>query len=415
MENKVKINVATHSLKVLDSRNKQTAIRTELNDLGNRIFASHLLKTKVFASPFNAALIRDARAEAVQVNEGNIQFEKHIPRIEDGKLKQLLIPFQNDYLSITPSPNLHVIESLNKYRMAIHSYHKQCLQPVGAAITNHGDPLISFRGYLNLVRNWIPKYHPEKTKFNKPVILIQARCENMNVSSSYVSTGLPQLTAIGGFIHTIERALNIKLPFGFGIQFFKDVGTVKKGVAVGRDSNSKSNAHKNVLFCDEITANTEIAFVLGACDSILLQQVKDFSKTMNRFSGGCLFDIRVSMTDEVDGYFWYEADSDPTPLDQVKISDEVDYKHNLKPEFLDDYINWENENPAFSGFLKCTSLNYKLIQAGYALLNEPTVDPMARSESKLHAWAEPVFTLIQLTNSPSFFTLNQKDNLFIWE
>lgn len=417
MENKA-INIGTHSVKALDSRQKQCAIRTELNDLGQNVFASHLLKKKYFAVPRNAANLTIARQEAAQANEGNdtVETTDYIPKIEDGRIKQLLLPYLQDYLSITPVPSLHVMDNLNKYSLAIGSYHKQCVQPVGAATANHGDPICAYRGYLKLIRNWIPKYQKlAVAEFESPVILITARCENMNISSSYVSVGLPPLTAIGGFIHTIERRIGKSLPFGFGIQNFgRSVTSVKRGSSTIKGIPSVVKPEKIALFTDEITTNAEVAFILKSDDPETLNAVQKMSKKMNRFSGGVLWDIKVKMVSSVADYYWYQKDQDPTLIAHVKLPEDIDYKNNLKADQLTVYQQWEHENPIFSGFIKSITLNYRLIQSGYALLNEPVLDDKARSNSKLHAWAEPVFSLIELGNEPTFFKLTQKDNLFIW-
>lgn len=416
MTNSVKMNIATHAVKSLDSRQKQSGLRAELPDLGEKVFASHLLKKEYFAAPNNAALLPDARQEAVEANAmQNDEVGDFFPKIEDGRIKQVLLPFLNDYLSVTPTPSLNVINTLNKYALAIPYLYKQCVQPVGAATANHGDPICANRGHIKLVHNWIPKHQQvDLAQFNEPVILITARCENMNVSSSYVATGLPALTAIGGFIHTIERYTEMSLPFAFGIQQLSTQtrGRAKRGTATAIVAVNKD---KPVIFTDEITTNAEIAFALKNTDPDLLGMVRNFAKQMNRFAGGTLWDINVTLTKSVADYFWYQSDNDPTPMSNIKVGDEVDYKQILDDETLVTYRNWEAENPIFSGFINSLAVNYRLIQSGYALLNEPVLDDMARSESKLHAWAESVFSLIELGNKPTFFQLTHKDNLFLWK
>lgn len=413
-----KINAATHSLKILDSRNKQTAIRSKLNNLGHSIFASHLLPIKYFASPSNAADIKIARIEALEANEKKLTIEQigeYIPSIEDGKIKQVLLPFENDYISITPTPNLHVIENLNQYGWAIRSNQKQCIQPIPAAITNHGDPLITNRGYVNLIHNTIPKLKKRvNTCFDSAVIIITARCEGMNVSSSYVSTGLPHLTAIGGFIHSIERALNINLAFGFGIKAFDHSSSNKKGHSYFKNLKNMTKAADTILITDEINCNAEIAFIFNQSDQETLEKIKNHVENVNRFAGGSLFDVDVNLTNSIDGYFWYMRDPEEN-IDLIELPEELDYTKNLQSDFVEKYQIWESEFPNFASFLKATFLNYKLIQSGYALLNVPKVDRVSRADSRLHAWGEPVFSLILLGNEPTFFQLEQNNGLFIWQ
>lgn len=417
--NAEKIFVGTHAVKALDSRNKQSALRVELNDLGNDVFASHLLKTRYYAVPNNAANLTVARLEAEQANADQRDISEYgtaIPKIQDGKVKQILLPFLDDYLSVTPVPSLHVMDLVNQYSLSFNTFMKHCIQPIGASTANHGDPVCANRGFMKLIRNWIPKSNPRASAiFNQPVIIIKARCENMNISSSYVAMGLPQLTAIGGFVHSLERHVGVSLPFAFGIQYFnsRQATTVKRGSVQIKKAN---DTHKNVIATDEITVNAQIAFALNANNPDTLAKIQDYAMRLNRFSGGTLFDVSVQLTDCVDGYYWYQKDSDPTSIQNLKTPEDIDYKLNItNAEILQKYSAWEEKYPLFSNFLKSLNFNYRLIQSGYALLNEPVNDDLARSDSKLHAWAEPVFSLIELGNQPDFFELNTRNNLFIWK
>lgn len=413
-----KIMVGTHSVKALDSRNKQSALRVGLKNIGDDIFGSHLLNTRYYAVPRNAADIKTARLEAVQANADAVSLEEYgtfIPKIQDGKIKQVLLPYLNDYLSLTPTPSMHIMDMLNQYSLSFGSYMKHCVQPIPASIANHGDPVCAQGGYLKLVRNWVPKSIPSQAaEFPHDVIIIKARCENMNISSSYVSMGLPQLTAIGGFVHSLERQVGASLPFAFGIKpFHHNVTAIKRGTVQIKKSTDPS---KPVIISDEITVNAEIVLALNINDPLIYEKLQAYSKKINRFAGGALFDLTVELSNHVEGYYWYEKDNDPTPNAQVKLPDDMDYKANISDaQVLQKYLEWESEYPAFSGFLKSLNFNFRLIQSGYALLNQPVPDDLARSESKLHAWGEPVFSLIRLGSQPDFFELDTSDGLYIWK
>lgn len=298
------IMTGTHSIKALDSRNQQSAIRAKLADLGDHVFASHLLDAKLLAAPTNAAQIALARAEAEELNQSGATWAEHFPVIEDPRIKQLLVPYNEDYIAVTPLPNLNVIDQLNKYSFAIPWVMKHCVQPVPGARANHGDPICANAGVVKLVRNWIPKSLPDKAVFTQPVVVITARCESMNISSSYVATGLPQLTAIGGFVHNIERLVKEKITFAFGIQHYNagQTSSCKKGLATKRKA---TNLAAPQLFTDEITVSTNIAIALCS-DNVpeLFNKVRDIKNRLQRFSGGSLFDVTIKLTDQVEGFYW---------------------------------------------------------------------------------------------------------------
>ena len=54
----------------------------------------------------------------------------------------------------------------------------------------------------------------------------------------------------------------------------------------------------------------------------------------------------------------------------------------------------------------------KAIQSGYAFLELLTQRDNARS--RLHAWAEPIFSLIEIGDQPDFFKLKQTEFGVIW-
>lgn len=417
MEAKQKnIIVATHSIKVLDSRIQQGPIRTQIDNLGEGVFASHLFPIEYFAAPMNPNLLSQARGEANAANmhgKSLADYGEHIPDLMDGRTKQLLLPYQGRYLAITPAPSLNVMFKLNKYSNLIQSSHKHCLQPVLANTVNHGDPVCAYAGYVTLFRNSISKIGPLEHELEDDVIIIEARCEQMNVSSGYVSMGLPNLTAIGGFVHTIERKLECSIPFAFGIQYF-DLDE--------RNNEVKSNSHTSASgfykprrFINEIKVNTSIAFALKLNHDWAFDVIKKEANSFNRFCGGVLFDVRVSRTKKLKNYSWYNTSSIPESLSEygrISQSGVGDAIMGVKAgqagiEYLKEH------HASFFGYLSALANDFKLIQSGYVLLNEPRETYKSRAD--LHAWAEPVFSLIQLKNKPSFFSLQQQNRLFIWQ
>lgn len=377
--------IATHSVKSLDSRLKQEAIRARpFSKVPSVFLSSDLLSLKFFAAPLNAADIKDSRFASDMANAEYHSLETvgvNLPNITDGRIKQVLVPYHNDYCAITPVPSLAMIDAINESYPASYFWH--IVQPVKAGATNHGDPVASKVGQVKLLDNWLPKALPDthSVKTDSLVFLITARVENMNVSSSYVSSGLPALTGISGYVHVLERETGLNLPFGFGI---KNLGSVREG-KLGTNYSSdtpKAKLHKRAMIANELTASADVAIVLkvgGARDSALLLEA---IKKVNRLCGGAIFDIHAGLASELPPYFWYQRDSDP-----------------FKPVCFQDFIISHNHG-------------IKLIQSGYAFLELPTQRENARS--RLHAWAEPIFSLIEIGDQPDFFKLKQTEFGVVW-
>lgn len=190
----------------------------------------------------------------------------------------------------------------------------------------------------------------------------------------------------------------------------------KKGTNYRKGNQELAKAHKMNLISDETTASANIAIALEARSSHLTTaMVRNAFKKITRFCGGMLFDVSVVETKKVDNYYWYHADTDPTPLQNIQVDQEVDYKSRLNLENVPIYKEWEQANPIFSGFLKALNFSsYRLIGSGYALLHEPQHDTYSRADSKAHAWAEPVFSLIELGNTPYFFKYKEESHLLMW-
>ncbi len=373
--------IATHSIKSLNSRMKQTAIRANIIGDTHGFFSSQLLPFKTFAAPSNAADIGTVRLDVEQVNADKMTLDELgtvLPDIEDGRIKQVLVPYQSDYVAITPVPSLAMIEAVSKAHLV--AYLPQVIQPVLAACSNHGDPVANMRGRVKLIHN-APYGSIKDVVLKQPVLLITGQCVDMNVSSCYVSTGLPALTSVGGFVHVLERDTGLSLPFTFGI---KDIGGLQKYKKSTNNSRTATNAQKTIpqLLSDEVTTNANIAFILKVENESDAQKVIESAKHMNRFAGGMLFNVEATYTEYLPAYYWYEQ-YDSSRLD-------------------------------FEEYLDSQHLGTKLIQSGFALLETPVKRDKARG--KIHAWGEPVFSLFLMSQVPShLYTLSNRDNVLVWE
>lgn len=370
--------IATHSNKAIDSRMKQTAIRARTTVSSPAIFGSHLLPLTYFAAPFSAADIRDEREEAAEANAQQLSLDEigiELPDIEDGRIKQLLVPYLNDYAAVTPVPSLAVMTALNGEKLANHHWH--CLQPVGAAASNHGDPIAAKRGFIKLQHNKCTG-DMYSGRFHKSFVLFTAYAQNINLSACYVSMGLPALTGIGGAVHVLERETGLSLSFGFGIKNIENLTHASRGTNSHRTALKHQKAMPMVV-SNEVTSNAEIAIIIACDDADKAQAIIAACDKLQRLCGGSLFkqQARFVSNNDLPPYFWY-----------AKFDD-------FKSDDWNDHMTAINQRAA------------KLVQTGYALLEQPAPKKLARNYP--HAWAEPVFSLLKLNSPPDFFTLQHVD------
>lgn len=375
--------IATHSVKALNIKFKQSAIRSQIDQDIPNLLSSRLLKTTYFASPKNAADIASARDLADQTNADQLNIDeigRILPDIEDGKIKQVLVPYFDDYVAITPIPSLAVIAKLHQAKFV---YDPHVLQPTPAALSNHGDPIARQNGRVKLIRNNLDGLSKDifTSSLDRKFLLITARCENMNISSCYVSCGMPALTSIGGFVHVLERETKLNLDFGFGIKNIDGFRHAKRGTNYQK-KGAVNRTHSINLVTDEITATAEIAIVLRVTQEASVRIIQALKK-INRLAGGSLFDVNAEYTDDLQNYFWYAQDSDPHIFND------------------------------FDKIFDMQKAGYKFIHSGYALLEQPMPRRYARAD--LHSWAEPIFSLIKIKRSPSFFNLKNHGHYLNWE
>lgn len=375
--------LATHSVKALNSRMQQSAIRAVLNQqLPPETFSSQLLPVKYFAAPTNAADIRTFRELAEYQNSQQTPIDEigvELPTIQDGRITQVLLPYADDYVSITPVSSLALMNAVNY--ATLERRHMQAIQPVVASIANHGDPVCAFKGYTKLINNWISK-DTEESNLESPVVLLTGRCERIVLANGYITAGLPALTAIGGAVHVLERQTGFKIPFAFGIKNRTGLQGAKLGQLNNREHRTNTDSGKKAIFSYEVTANADIAIALKFESLADAEKIIDACKLLQRLAGGHLFDVEARITSEIPGYNWYSKIDDP-----------------YKCATFDQFIHAVNEG-------------YSLIQTGFALLESPSAKKMSRLG--LHAWAEPIFHLFSLGKLQSFFKLDSSDTVIYW-
>lgn len=372
--------IATHSIKALDARLKQAGIMSEINAPVS-CFGSHLIPIEYFAAPRNSADIRAARQLAIDTSTGDTKPAHQVPDIQDGRVKQVLIPADGAYIAVTPAPSLAIMNLVNDAKLSNKRHHM--LQPIPSGATNHGDPVAKNNGWVRLIDN-APAGDMYAGRFHGDHVLFTARVEGMNTSSSYVSTGLPALTGIGGAVHVIERKTGLNLEFGFGIKNITAEQRAKRGQNASTEAPLVSRTKIN-LITDEVTATADIA-ILFMCDNEQdAAKIIAACKELHRLCGGIIIDSRARFKPQSDlpAYFWYAA------FDAMEVNGIDDYWHGIE------------------------KLGGKLVQVGYSLLEKPKLKKMGRNYP--HAWAEPIFKLIKLNSPPDFFKLSEIGTSYFWD
>lgn len=360
--------IATHNPKSLNPRLKQEPVSARLAGVPDYLLCSqHVAGQELFAAPSNAADIREARQMAATA-----VFATSTPELQDGRAKQLLLPWQSEYVAITPLPSGKVMQQVHERSRKMQDNprlwaHMRTIQPVAAAANNHGDPVAEKGGRALLIAQHIhpltgPVAGTPEAVFGCDAVLYSADVTSLQISSNYVQAGLPAITAIGGAVHVIERATGIDLPFTVALEPFSDWQEGKMG---GRGKNAQ--AVKDMIV-DEITANVRLHLLLQ-CQPAQQQAVIDALQSLTRIAGGAVWNAQAhSVT--------HSTIQPPLrwimPV-QVTAADR---------DLLDTMLDMRRQRPKQLG----------IVQSGFALLHEPRQQAMSRADNRLHAWAEPVFT-----------------------
>lgn len=361
--------IATHNPKTFNPRLKQSPVVARLAGVPDYLLCSqHVAGRELFAASSNAADIREARQMAVTA-----AFATSIPELQDGRAKQLLLPWSGSYVAVTPLPSGKVMQQVHERARTMQEHprlwaHMGTIQPVAAAANNHGDPVAEKGGRALLVEQRIwpltgPVAGTLEAVFGCDGVLYSADVTGLQVSSNYVQAGLPAITAIGGAVHVIERATGIDLPFALALEPFSDWQEGKMG---GRGKNAQ--AVKDMIV-DEITANVRLHLLLQ-CPPEQQQAVIDALQSLTRIAGGAVWNAQAhSVTPET-------AQPPLRWVMPVQVTAAAD------GDLLDTMLDMRRQRPKQLG----------IVQSGFALLHEPRQQAMSRADNRLHAWAEPVFT-----------------------
>lgn len=408
--------IATHSSKTLNSRLKQSALVSELSGIPvNAICSATTIMRKVFwACPNNAADMKYWR-EVIEATDHNL-VPTELPGITEPYLKQMLLPInaQNDeYVSVTPVLSLGLMsEVFLRLKEQSLPYRSWTIQPTPAAMANHGEALLMQSGKVSLLRRGVAKI--EQGEWRGDFVQLTARCEKINVSSGMLAIGFPAITAIGGFVHSLERELNVDIDFAFGL---RSVDWINGVVKVQHHSNSYGSFNGRVkgslvkakpgYVTDEITANSEVVILFrtqGSLDALVAKL-----NNKHRLAGGQLFDLEVIKV--IDGKpikasYLLDASRD---VARLRDKEGID---NLQVALLMYGMGGEWRGSEWFQPKRGYTLNH----TGYGFLEKPKERDGSRGNYP-HAWVESTHSLVtQGSMSDSgWWSLSAQDGGFFWQ
>lgn len=387
--------IATHTAKIFNARLKQSALASKIiAPVPDDIICSQSVKMRreLWAAPINAADIKYWREMTANLPE-DYELATSLPEITDPQLKQILLPldFLNDiYVSVTPVASMGVIHEIyhRLHEMNL-PYRKWIIQPTPAALANHGEALLMQGGVVRMLRRGPAKV--ARRSWRGDFIQLTARCERMNISSGMTAVGFPAITAIGGFIHSLERSIGREIEFAFGMKSAEWVSGVKKfpvhkdsyGSFTGRSKGGKIDVTPGYS-TEEITANCEIVLLLRTDEPP--QALLEFLKNTQRLAGGSLFDIDIAVVTNghpPDASYLLDASLDIARICSKNDADSLQAALEM----------YANDGNWIDGEWHQPRNGYTLNQTGYAFLESPINRPGTRGNYP-HAWAEPVFSLI---------------------
>jgi len=213
----------------------------------------------------------------------------------------------------------------------------------------------------------------------------------MNISSGMMATGFPAMTAIGGFVHSLERKTGQDIDFAIGIKHADWVAGVPKittyktsrGSFSGRVIGGKVTPAPG-FGTEEMVANCEIVLLLKTKTNP--EALVDILKNVYRIAGGTLFDVDIStVTDGTPPTASYLADAS-TDIDNWMRRSRADSLR-AALELYSKGGDWEDEK-----WVQKVN-EHTLNHTGYAFLEKP-IDRHGSRGNYPHAWAESTFSLI---------------------
>lgn len=402
--------IGTHSAKLFNSKLKQSSLNAEIIAPVPKYYicsSTVNLRQKFWALPLSAA---DMPMYREMVDFERESQPRRIPDIEDPRLvKQLLIPFKDSYIALSPVPSCGLLHEISQrsFEDKIYPIYRRTIQPVVAAWTNHGEMLLNQKGKLALLMKGLAKSNKE-ARSNTRYITIKCRIEKMNVSSGMAAVLFPSITAIGGAIHKIERVVNRKLDFAIG---FKNLSYTMAGV-VSQTVRAKKVVPQLIL--DEMTGNAELIILLRTQKDTTEeenQKILEYlqKNPLHRIAGGTTWEYYVGYEKYNDSYtFMLDMSSE--------ITGEINEDNDVLDVTFEKYKN-KGEINKKTGIFEIKEVTDVIINhTGYALLEEPKQRENTRGGYP-HAWCEPIFSVIKQEkfSNEAFWTRKEEKFGVIWK
>ncbi|MFC1040100.1 hypothetical protein ACFGZ5_11805 [Pasteurella multocida] len=402
--------IGTHAPKLFNSKIKQSAINAKIiGDIPPYFICSKtiFMDQEYWALPLSAAAIGTYRVMSKEQRE---EEPKKIPDIEDARgVKQILLPYRNSYVSVSPVASCGVLHEINQrvFKNKIYPNKTWTIQPTMAAWSTHGEMLLNQKGKITILLKQLRNLKKNKKSFSK-YITVKCRVEGMNVSSGMTAVLFPSITAIGGLIHKIEREVGQKIDFAVG---FKNLDFSTSGKTT---SQLKGKVVVPSLILDEITATADMILILK-----LDRRISDVEKydilnylrenPINRVAGGTTWDYSVSYEKYNDNYTFIVDCSKEVEEELQEGIDPLDIA-------LEKYKNKGEVNEKTGVFEVTEKTGVTVNHTGYAFLEKPKKRNYTRNNYK-HAWAEPIFSVVKQEKFSKniFWTRKQKQYCVVWE
>jgi len=380
--------IGTHSAKLFNARIKQESVCADIiAPVPRGLICSQTIvaEKKYWALPRSAADMKKYR----EISATATNADTHLPPLEEAK--QLLLPLKNwkddGYLNASPVASCALISEM--WKSSFDEEHKKTIptlktwriQKNPAAFANHGETLLIQSGRIKCFRRGV-SVGVKKSTWAGDYVMLKGTANGVNVAPGGLAIGFPSITAIGGYVHTIERAIGADLQFAVGFTRIY----VSRGFPLGlRQERKVQDRTMKVIVSDEIKATCEFVLLIKSTehDETVLSELSK----INRLAGGSVFsidaEIRRNSTAPIAAYladFSYRIDSEDSLNAAIKY-------------FMFDGEWREGKNG--KKFWYQENKRYTAVQNGYAFLEEPDIRSGARNPKYRHVWAEPTFCVIQ--------------------
>ena len=395
----------THSVNILDARLKQDSVSARpIGKVPAELICSQTinLRREIWAMPINAAQIRQAMDALA--SDAPPQYSESLPAFQDGRIKQVLLPYQGGYIAAAPVLSAGVCWEISRRTFHLPRV-TWAVQPNAAARSNHTELLLKQGGNLELLKTRIVPYKPTRLDFYSETVLIQFSVTAANVAGGMGAVGIPAMAAVGGLVHALERGFGAEIEFAVGYcPDFNYTLTAQKGSNIHK-SAAKNDRHKLAVFTDEIKGGGQVALLLRSPKAGLTTFMKE--KPFNRFAGGAVFEYKAEVCNGQEILAAFVNDDS----EELKSTMETDGKDALSAalKLYQTGLHRHGDMVEYKKFSKPRSINH----SGYALLERPTERPNAR-EGYPAAWVEPVFTAVTLSDNICWWYRQESNNLVCW-